>query len=1214
MKYEIHLKSKIRLMLVFVSFAFAASAVAPWSDTPVTCHWIGAVKMGTTTYGNYASWTNADNWAEGIVPGMSIVDGVTNGCFGCTAVFDRPCTYGAIDFIYGQAVVISNIIVTGSTVPKITFGRPWDYTNPNLFLENGGGIYIDASVVATPEMRAAIKYVLGTAPHKLYFENNTSTPFTMRGFQGVATKFPEWSTMWLVMRGTGGFIQKGTYINSGGGVRLNLDMNGGKFVQEASATIFTIDASTTNVPQHLELSDGVTLKMSGNSVTIYANEDLLIDGNGTCDFDAAASSTVAFGEIAGKTVTFDCDVVRKVGGALQIGSWSPYNAGTFALTAGRSFDSPVQFFGGTLKLPDGMVFTNAISILESRSGTIAGGSENEAKITGGVAGTTRPLTLKGRLAIASDVTATTTLDADAAISFRKADADDTAFAISSLKLMGDTTIPVEDGVTATIAAINNNGYTLDIRPAGTGKVVFSGLAAGFAPAWLTINGRRGVIAGSGELTDRDAVADDTAIDAHGGVVPNASASAVAVTTANGPAAEYVTLAEDATSVMMLRQRQAVDDVQIDMSAGQTLSAGLVSVVSGAKPLTVGSAAGTGVLAPNGEALELETEDAASKMTVNAAVAIPADKRLVKAGAGVVAFAGPATGLMDVQSGSLVFTNGGSGVTFTASNATMVAEGALASGSFRTILTNGRVEMSGCLDSAYFVAASNGVGRIEMTGGCVTGGLLCAANSSSFGTFRMTGGEFVNPTTGNYSGLGYAYTKIDGGVCRMTASGNVFPAYGHNGVFEQTGGEFRREGGFRVGGANGALGVVCIKGGEFQCTGDNIVMPHYNCNASGILTVEGDDAQVELDSNKSIYLACVNDDQNGGRGYGNTSMVNLNGGKLAAKAIVRCGSYSNSAEKGYVNFNGGTFKPANYIQPFGSVVDGSWEWRPDRVTSFEKGATIEIGDSGYTYVPIQAPYGKGVESIAWSPVSGLPGAPVVVIEDPDGTGAGASAFADVDDYGTITNVHVTSPGWNYTRATAKLYSEIGILVATFDCTLKEQKSGGLTKTGAGRLELRCQNTYTGDTVIKGGTLKLMCEDAIDARSALVFAGGKLDLDSHSQTFSSVSGSASAGDILNGTVTLSGLAIDFAKALAGDISTIDFTNMSFAPGAMVSLTGYDIAALDGRKQVELFNFTAGGAPSEELTLDPEIELPKGWGLLQTRHGLKIAKHRGIVIDFK
>lgn len=496
--------SKTKMAAAFALSALAASAAAPWSDTPVTCHWIGAVKEGSSTYGNYALWTNPDNWAEGIVPGMTI-DGA-NGCPGCTAVFDREC---AITAVRADNVAISNIVVTGSTVPKIQLGMPWIYDNPYLYLERGGGIYVDSDVVDAPIVRAAIYYLRGSSGPvaDIYFENNSSTPLTLGRYLGPNVAFSSYAgTCRIVMRGTGEIraARRPRLINNCA-LELLLDMNGGKFVQDCDDDISQIVTGANGIQQHLEISSGVTLTIRGNggargTPPLWAqNSDLLVDGDGTCSFNAGSSLDVVFCANSSRTLTIDCDVVRTAGGKFLIGNeW--FGGGTVALGEVASFVEPVDFYNSTLQLADGAVFTNSVSIHDGRSGAISGGSESAAKIAGGVAGTTRPLTLKRRLAIASDITATTTLAADAVLSFSKAGEDATAFTISSLALSGDVTIPVEDGVTATIAAINNNGHALDIRSTGTGKVVFSGLSVGRAPEWLTLNGDKARIAPDHTLT------------------------------------------------------------------------------------------------------------------------------------------------------------------------------------------------------------------------------------------------------------------------------------------------------------------------------------------------------------------------------------------------------------------------------------------------------------------------------------------------------------------------------------------------------------------------------------------------------------------------------------------------------------------------------------------------------------------------------------------
>ena len=497
--------AKFCAALVLATFSFAASAAAPWSDTPVTCHWIGAEYAGRYAGYDYAEWTNSANWAEGVVPGRFESGGAVVGCEGCTAVFDRACDYSTIGI--SGLYSISNIVVSGSSTPEIRIGHSSGTSAPKLYFERGGGISVANDVVKAPLLNPRFLYRRGDgSTTTFYFENNSATPLNLSGFGGSDPSFSSWAgSMVLVMSGTGTINGNGTYDRTKVGIKIELCMNGGKFVQAYTGGSSVVDyiSIPSNVnKQHFEISNGATVRLPEYAMPLVAQSDLLIDGEGTLNFDAAADKSAVIGVKSGKTLTLDCNIVRKDGGSFQIGHGS-YNGGTVELAAGRSFNAPVKFYNGILQLADGETFTSALSIMDdiaSRRGTISGGREIEAKITGGVAGVGHALTLTNRLAIASDIAATTTVAADAEISFRKADeAATTSFTVSSLTLLGNKTIPVEDGVTATVTAINNNGYTLDIRPSGTSKVLFTGLSAGRAPEWLTLNGSRAKIAADGEL-------------------------------------------------------------------------------------------------------------------------------------------------------------------------------------------------------------------------------------------------------------------------------------------------------------------------------------------------------------------------------------------------------------------------------------------------------------------------------------------------------------------------------------------------------------------------------------------------------------------------------------------------------------------------------------------------------------------------------------------
>lgn len=418
--------------------------------------------------------------------------------------------------------------------------------------------------------------------------------------------------------------------------------------------------------------------------------------------------------------------------------------------------------------------------------------------------------------------------------------------------------------------------------------------------------------------------------------------------------------------------------------------------------------------------------------------------------------------------------------------------------------------------------------IEIDGGTITGKLYAVKDSANQkGAIYLRRGEFVQysgPTADGYLAYnGYCYLGQEGGTFKVRAHTGMMSQPSSVGMYDLKDGLFTYAGTTGQGCCNftlsrgGGHGELYMTGGTFDGAtgGQNFYFGiqgwSYPTDGLGVATVNGSNA-----------LMKVNMVDMGQRLTNYVSVLNVLQGTVQTKYIEHSTGSTRVNCPGYVNLNGGTLRgAADNTDFFGSGVK-----KCARVTVFERGFTFDTAgyNDAINQVPLLAPSGKGIQSIAIPSgvaTNGYFGPPEVTITG-DGTGATAHCCFDRAT-GTIGPVVVTSPGWDYTTATATIKSADRAKSIALAVTLADQRGGGLTKTGAGTLKINATCTYPGTTVVKEGTLQICRSDALPATNAVRCAGGTLDCNAKEIAFGSLGG---YGTLANGTVTATKLAFDAA----------------------------------------------------------------------------------------
>ena len=429
-------------------------------------------------------------------------------------------------------------------------------------------------------------------------------------------------------------------------------------------------------------------------------------------------------------------------------------------------------------------------------------------------------------------------------------------------------------------------------------------------------------------------------------------------------------------------------------------------------------------------------------------------------------------------------------------------------------------------------------------------LAIGANPTGPGAVFQSGGTFNQIDAANIADFrigdgtsGYGYYQLSGG----TLNANEVGVGGGNGastatvgVMDITGGTFNDAGWITVGrGGTSSSGVLNVSGtGSIVCAGtvggSKISFNWGTTTALSVINIFNGGSIIGP-ANTSYVLDLAT-----GNNAGALNVMNLDSNGTLAIGTVTAVS---AAPTALLDFNGGTLQATidnpNFMTS--ANVDG--------VFIYPGGATIN--DGGFNIVdsiPLQSPAGFGVSSIAVaSGGSGYIGSPMVSITG--GSGSGATATAQVNPVsGAVTNILISNPGSGYVSGDTLTVTFIGSgtgAVAGIP-VLTANRSGGLTKSGAGVLTLSGANTYTGGTIVAGGALALGAGGSLASTNINVSSSAVFDVSAISFTLAGNQSLSGGGTITGSVSTVAGSKI-FAGTDGGFGTNTFNNNLTLVSGA-------------------------------------------------------------------
>jgi autotransporter-associated beta strand protein len=516
----------------------------------------------------------------------------------------------------------------------------------------------------------------------------------------------------------------------------------------------------------------------------------------------------------------------------------------------------------------------------------------------------------------------------------------------------------------------------------------------------------------------------------------------------------------------------------------------------------------------------------------------------------------------------------------------------------------------------FVGRDNGTGTLAQSGGTVTlnHNLYVGQGSGANGTYTIGDGAVLNIgrdfVIGRESGTG-ALTMTGGTI---TKTGDEKFIVGHNngvGVVAQSGGAISVNNELYIGNENaGALGTYTLSGTGALSVANEVVVGRES--GTGVLNVNG--GTITTTGNGNMYIGRRNGTGTLNQTAGVISVIkefgvgtrddnkigigtyNLSGGSLAATNNIFIGKELGSS--GTMTMTGGTMSTSDKLQIGHNQATG---------VLTQSGGTVNVQNEVYIG---NENSGSSVGTYTLSGSAELNVGNEVLVGRDNGTGTfnldggtvttkkieGGTGNATVNFNGGILKAR-ESQGAFITNLDVANVQAGGITIDNngFDLGISQTLSGtgGLTKAGLGVLELSGTATYTGDTNVAAGTLRLANAAALASSRVVPLAGGTVSLAPYLQT--TVGGLApNAGglvDLGSGLVTVaSGLSpTDLVTAIVAGRGDGSWTGTS---GITSSVAAADVAVSTPRAVGWLDNgdgsLTAAFAAPGDTNIDWQVDV--------------------------